>query len=273
MPLSPSTPPLVIKLGGAALDDIAAATDLWSAVAEAHRVLEGRLILVHGGGLLVDRHLDRLGMTSARRDGIRITPPEQVNEIAAVLAGRVNKSIVGAMQAHGVPSVGLCLGDAHTADTRKADQYPFDPGRVGRVTGGDPTLLNALLEAAFLPVLSSIGLASDGSFLNINADDAAAAIASIVRARRLILLTDVPGILDEHRRTIASATPADIETLIARGVISGGMIPKANAAARAAADTGVPTTIASFKQPADLVRLARGETIGTTVVASRISRE
>lgn len=273
MPSSLTSQPVVIKLGGAALDDAAGATDLWRAVAEAHRILDGLLILVHGGGLLVDRHLDRLGMKTERREGIRITPPEQVEEIAAVLAGRVNKSIVGAVQAQGVPAVGLCLGDARTATTVRADHYSFDPGRVGRVSGGDPALLNTLLSAKILPVLSSIGLAADGSFLNVNADDAAAAIASIVRAGRLILLTDVPGILDEHQRPIATASPVDIESLIARRVITGGMMPKARAAARAAADTGIPTTIASFRQPSDLVRLARGETIGTTVVASRISRE
>jgi acetylglutamate kinase len=100
----------------------------------------------------------------------------------------------------------------------------------------------------------------------VNADDGAAAIAGLVGARRLVLLTDVPGILDEQKRPIATATHGDIEALVARGVISGGMIPKATAAARAAAQTGVPTTIASFKHPADLIRLARGESAGTTVL-------
>ncbi len=264
--------PMVVKIGGAALDDPASAAELWRAVGEGHRILHGRMILIHGGGVLVDRHLERLGMRFERREGIRITPQDQVEEIAAVLAGRVNKSIVGAIQAQGVAAVGLCLGDGRTATTVKADHYAFDPGCVGRITGGDPTLLIALMGAGCLPVLSSIGLAADGSFLNINADDAAAAIAGIVRARGLVLLTDVPGILDADRRPIASTTAPEIESLIARGVISGGMIPKANAAARAAAETGVPTIIASFRQPGDLVRLARGEVIGTTVVPSPATR-
>jgi acetylglutamate kinase len=264
--------PLIVKIGGAALDDPAGTTDLWRAVGESHRVLDGRMILIHGGGALVDRHLERLGMKTERREGIRITPREQVEEIAAVLAGRVNKAIVGAIQAQGIAAVGLCLGDGRTATTVKADHYTFDPGCVGRVTGGDPSLLNTLVGAACLPVLSSIGLAADGSFLNVNADDAAAAIAGLVKARGLVLLTDVAGILDADKKPIATITPAEIASLVSRGVISGGMIPKANAAARAAAETGVPTIIASFKQPGDLVRLARGEVIGTTVVPSPATR-
>jgi acetylglutamate kinase len=195
-----------------------------------------------------------------------------VDEIAAVLAGRLNKAIVGGIQARGIAAAGLCLGDGRTATTVKADHYPFDPGCVGRVTGGDPALLNALIAAGCLPVLSSIGLAPDGSFLNVNADDAAAAIAGLIRARGLVLLTDVPGILDADKRLITRVTADEIASLISRGVISGGMIPKANAAARAATETGVPTIIASFKRPADLVRLARGEAIGTTVVPSRTNR-
>ncbi len=264
--------PLVVKIGGAALDAPATATDLWRAITECHRLLNGRLILVHGGGVLVDRHLERLGMKSERREGIRITPPDQVEQIAAVLAGRVNKAIVGAIQAQGVPAVGLCLGDGRITTTVEADQYSFDPGRVGRVASGDPRLLHVLFEAGCLPVLSSIGLAADGSFLNVNADDAAAAVAGLVGARGLVLLTDVPGILDGEKRLIARITQLEIESLITGGVISGGMIPKATAAARAASETGVPTIIASFKQPADLVRLARGETIGTTVAPSRTKR-
>ncbi len=263
--------PLVIKIGGAALDDPLNAVELWRAVAECHRVLNGSLILVHGGGVMVDRHLDRVGMKSERREGIRITPREQVEEIAAVLAGRVNKSIVGALLTQGVAAAGLCLGDGGIARTVKAVHYSFDPGCVGRATGGDAKLLRLLMAARCLPVLSSIGLAADGSFLNVNADDAAAAIAGLVGARGLVLLTDVHGILGAEGTLIARTTGPEIEALIARSVISGGMIPKARAAARTADETAVPTIITTFKRPGDLVRLARGEAIGTTVVPSRSS--
>jgi acetylglutamate kinase len=259
---------MVVKIGGAAIDDPARADSLWAAIVDAHRVLAGQLILVHGGGGAVDRHLDRLGMKSERRDGIRVTPREQIDEVVAVLAGRVNKAIVGAIQQRGVPAMGLCLGDGNTATTTKASGYSFDPGFVGQVTGGNPSLLAALMAGGFLPVLCSIGLAADGSPLNVNADDAAAAIAQIVRASRLVLMTDVPGVLDAHRRPLSRLTPAEVESLITAGTISGGMIPKTRAAARAAQSSGAPCTIASWNTPGDLLRLARGEGAGTTIVAA-----
>jgi acetylglutamate kinase len=261
-----NTGPLVIKIGGAGVDEPAKATTLWQAVAEAHKVLRGQLILVHGGGRAVDAQLDRLGFTTDRRDGIRITPPEQLDQIVGVLAGRVNKALVGAIQATGIRAVGLCLGDGKSIRTVKADQYSFDPGRVGRVASGDPDLLRHLTDSRYLPVLSSIGLDDEGGFLNVNADDAAAGIASILHARGLVLLTDVPGILDERKQLIPQISPAEITRLIDRGVITGGMIPKATAAARAATTAAVPTIIASWNNPEDLVRLARGESAGTRVL-------
>jgi acetylglutamate kinase len=221
---------------------------------------------VHGGGRAVDAHLDRLGFKTERRDGIRITPENQVGEIAAVLAGRVNKALVGAIQARGLRAVGLCLGDGLAVKTVKADQYGFDPGRVGRVSGGDPTLLRSLMDGGFLPVISSIGLDEAGKFLNVNADDGAAGIAGLLCARGLVLLTDVPGILDERGQQMASITPAEVTRLIDRGVIKGGMIPKARAAARAAAEARTPAIIASWNNPSDLVRIARGEPAGTQVL-------
>jgi acetylglutamate kinase len=261
-----STGPLIIKIGGAGADEPFSAGPLWEALAEAHRVLAGRVLLVHGGGRAVDAHLERLGFKTDRRDGIRITPEDQIGEIVAVLAGRVNKALVGAIQTYGLRAVGLCLGDGRAIRTAKATQYAFDPGRVGAVTGGDAALLSLLMTAGFLPVLSSIGLDDAGRFLNVNADDGAAGLAAALHARGLVLLTDVPGILDEHKQLIPRITPAEITRLVERGVISGGMIPKATAAARAAAAAGAPATIASWNNPTDLIRIARGEPAGTTVL-------
>lgn len=258
--------PLVIKIGGAGVDAPDQAGALWEALRQAHAALNGQLLLVHGGGRAVDAHLDRLGFATDRRDGIRITPPNQIAEIAAVLAGRVNKALVGAIQARGLKAVGLCLGDGGAARTVKAHQYPFDPGCVGRIDGGDPSLLQTLMREGYLPVLCSIGLDAAGSFLNVNADDAAAGIAGLLKARGLVLLTDVPGILDERGVRLARVGPSDITRLIEQGVIKGGMIPKATAAARAAAMARSSATIASWNQPDDLVRLARGEKVGTEVM-------
>ncbi len=257
--------PLIVKIGGAGVDDPAAAGPLWAALKRAHALLHGQLVLVHGGGRAVDAHLDRLGFTTERRDGIRITPKDQIGHIVAVLAGHVNKALVGAIQLHGLKAVGLCLGDGRSIRTVKADQYSFDAGCVGRVAGGDPTLLRTLMDRGVLPVLCSIGLDEAGDFLNVNADDAAAGVASVLGARGLVLLTDVPGILDEAGKRIDRVSPAEVTRLIERGVIKGGMIPKATAAGRAAVAAGAPATIASWNQPEDLVRLARGETAGTQV--------
>jgi acetylglutamate kinase len=257
--------PLVVKLGGAALDDLAARRELWQSLAECHTILRGHLVVVHGGGRAVDAQLAALGMPSSRRDGIRITPPEQIEQIAGVLAGRINKSLVAAVQACGTRAVGLCLGDGAAVRTTRAAGLNFDPGCVGEVTGGDGTLLRLLLAEGFLPVVCSIGFDERGQLLNVNADEAAAGIARLLHARALALLTDVPGVLDAVGRRLDSVTTDDVETLIASGVISGGMIPKVRAAIAAAGTAAAPAIIASFNVPQDLIALARGEGVGTLI--------
>jgi acetylglutamate kinase len=268
-----SARPLVVKIGGAGVDEPRNAQGLWRAVAAAHEAASGGLVLVHGGGRAVDAQLDRLGMKTQRRDGIRITPPEQLAAIVGVLAGVVNKALVGALNATGVRAVGLCLGDGAAVRTATAEGLGFDPGRVGRVTGGDGGVLRTLLAAGFLPVLCSIGLDDRGEFLNVNADDAAAGVAQVLAARGLILLTDVEGILGPGGRPLEETDAEEIETLIASGTVSGGMVPKARAAASAARAAGAPATIASWSHPEVLVRLARGEQAGTRVLPAIAARK
>lgn len=265
--MAPDSRPLVVKIGGAGVDDPAAMPDLWRALSEAHKLLRGQLVLVHGGGRAVDQHLQQLGMPTQRRDGIRITPPEQVDQIAAILAGRINKTLVGALQNRGLRAVGLCLGDGGAVKTSPALGLGFDAGRVGEVVGGDCALLRLLMSEGFLPVLCSIGLDEAGAFLNINADDAAAGVARLLHARALVLLTDVPGILDEYNQPIPSLTADEVDALILRGTIHGGMIPKARAAAHASHAAEAPAIIASFNSPGDLVALAAGERVGTQISA------
>ncbi len=268
--MSSPTSPLVIKIGGAGVDDPFNAGPLWAALKEAHRILGGQLVLIHGGGRAVDQHLDRLGITTERREGIRITPVAVMPEIAAVLAGRVNKALVGAIQRTGLAAVGLSLGDGlGSINSAKSDEYSFDPGAVGKVTGGDGRVLKTLIGAGFLPVLSTIGLDASGQMLNINADDAAAGVARILNARGVVLLTDVAGVLDGQKKLIPQLDAAAIHELIERGVVSGGMIPKVKAALAAADAAQAPATIASWNDPQDLIRLARGEAVGTRVVPTR----
>ncbi|MFN0134103.1 MAG: acetylglutamate kinase, partial [Phycisphaerales bacterium] len=236
-------------------------------LAEASRACGGELALVHGGGRAVDLHLARLGISSERREGIRITTEEQIDEIVGVLAGRVNKALVGAIQAAtALRAVGLCLGDGRLLESVKHDGFAFDPGRVGRVSGGDAALVSLLMRSGYLPVLSTIGLDAAGRALNINGDDGAAGLARALSARALVLLTDVPGVLDAERRLIARLPAGEIAGLVERGVIHGGMIPKVRAAVEAARAARIPATIASWNDPDDLARLARGEPVGTLVM-------
>lgn len=258
--------PLVVKLGGAALEEPASSPVLWETLCAMHRRHTGGVVLVHGGARAVDRRLHRLGLTSERRDGIRITPPEHIDEVVAALAGEVNLEVVSWIQRHGVPAVGLTLADGRTADTVKSERYAFDAGRVGEIVSGRADLLDRLLGGGFMPVVSSIGLGPDGHPLNVNADDAAAGVARIVQAAGLILLTDVPGVRGADGAVIEELSPAQAEALIAGGVVTGGMIPKVRGAVAAAGSSGVPAVIAGWNCPADLLKLASGQAGGTRVL-------
>jgi acetylglutamate kinase len=275
--LNPGPGPLVLKVGGRLLDDPLAFAATFAAIATLHRELPGGAVLVHGGGVAVDRQLERLGLASEKRDGIRITPSEHVEQIAAVLAGLVNKRLVGLLASLGADSgcapVGICLGDGWLCETRKATRFAFDPGRVGEVTGGDGSLVRTLLEGGFLPVVSSIGLDAAGELLNVNADDAAAALCPVVGASGLVLLTDVPGVRGQDGATLASLDRAGVDALVADGTISGGMIPKVRSALEAAAVARVPVTIAGWNDPESLLRLARGDTGGGTGGGTRFLPE
>lgn len=278
--------PLVIKLGGRALDDTAKTDRLWDAIAllaqPAPEATAGRtdatgLVLVHGGGSEVDTHLARLGMTTTRSAGLRVTPDDQIGEVVSVLRGRVNTRLVGHLQSRGVPAVGLGLADGGACVCRKHQPGGAELGRVGvvawrpgapsqRSTGG---LWRDLLAAGRVPVLCSIGLDAAGKPLNVNADDAAAAVAGILSARTLVLLTDVPGVLDGDGCPLVETDKAGIEAMITAGTISGGMIPKARAAVAAAESSGVPTVIASWKQPESLTAVAGDTPVGTRVLPPR----
>ncbi|MEC9372899.1 MAG: acetylglutamate kinase, partial [Planctomycetota bacterium] len=178
----PGGGPLVVKLGGAAVEDSAGCDALWDALASLHRSEPMGIVLVHGGGASVDRRLARLGLTTQRRDGIRITPPDALEEVVASLAGVVNTDIIGRMQSRGIPAVGLTLSDGFMGRCAVSTKYKFDPGRVGEINGGAARLPMLLLRSGFIPVISSIGLDDAGKPLNINADEAAAAIAGLLEA-------------------------------------------------------------------------------------------
>ena len=261
----------VVKLGGALLDDPAALASTIDSVCTLHVARPGSVIVVHGGGSSVDRHLARLGMPTEKRDGIRLTPPDQMIEISAVLSGRVNATIVAELLARGSSAVGLSLADGFLTSSITTTRYPFNPGRVGEVVGGDAKLVHTLLHAGFLPIISSVAVDAGGDLLNVNADDAAAAIARIVGATRLIFLTDVSGVLDQDGALISQITASEVATLIEQGVIYGGMIPKINNALATATETGVCVVIAGWRDKNILARLADGESVGSTILPPSIA--
>jgi len=266
--------PIVVKIGGRALDEADSRPGLWDALAGLARGAPGGLALVHGGGSAVDAHLARLGLASERRAGLRVTPDTHAEEVVAVLRGSVNTRLVGLLARRGVRAVGLGLGDGGACRCVKHEPEGVDLGRVGRVETADPAagdgrLWRHLLGAGFTPVISSIGLDAGGQPLNVNADDAACAAAQALDAAALVLLTDVPGILDGQKRLVEEIDAPGIERLIAEGVIAGGMIPKARAAAAAAEASGVPAVIASWDHPDRLAALARGGAAGTRIAARR----
>lgn len=270
--------PIVIKIGGRALDEPSHNTPLWDGIASLiaagrSHPAHGGVLLVHGGGSAVDTHLGRLGMTSERRAGLRVTPNEQIAEVVAVLRGTVNTRVAGILCARGVSAVGLGLSDGGACVCEQHTPDGIDLGRVGVVTdlpahGSDApgAFWRQLIANGRVPVLCSIGLDAAGEPLNVNADDAAAAVARLLDASLLVLLTDVPGIMDSEGSVIPETDHAHIESLISDGTIAGGMIPKARAAVAAAQASGVPALIASWREPERLPLLADGGTPGTRVM-------
>ncbi len=244
-PKSFNIAPIVIKLGGALLDTPEGGAAFFEHLA-GFIALHPIVVLVHGGGKSVDRHLESLGLQSEKRDGIRITPQEHMREIAGVLAGQMNASLVGLLRSRGVNAVGLTLADGGTTTARKTQKFSFDAGRVGEITGGSPQLIQALLRNGCIPVFSSIAMDRGGQLLNINADEAAAAIARLTQARQLVLLTDVAGVKDEAGNIVRTLDRAGVERLTQSGAITGGMLAKVRGALEASEQSGVETLVAGW---------------------------
>ncbi len=239
--------PLVVKIGGALLEHAALHLDAFAGLIALHRAHAGGIVLVHGGGAQVDQQLKLLGIETPRIEGIRVTTREAIDQVVGVLAGSAHMRLLGILATQGIRAVGLSLADGGLCQCRHSTKYAFDAGEVGEITGGDGTVVHTLLAAGFMPVINSIGLSNDGDPLNINADDAACAIARVTNAAGIILLTDVVGVLDANQQLIRELDASRVDTLIAQGTITGGMIPKVRSALAAAADAGCPATIASWR--------------------------
>jgi acetylglutamate kinase len=222
----------VVKVGGAALSD-----DSWlSGFAQAAAQSTTPLVIVHGGGPDITALSERLGVETRWHAGRRVTPPEALDVAAMVLNGRINKRLVASLLSAGVDAIGLCGMDGGVLRATLLDDGAL--GRVGRICSVRAELLQALLARDHTVVLSPISLGEDGAALNVNADDAAAAVASALDASELVFLTDVPGVRDGHEvRALLDAGEA--VALVRTGVAHGGMGVKLSAGVKAL-DCGVP---------------------------------
>jgi acetylglutamate kinase len=193
-------------------------------------------VVVHGGGPQIGEMLKRLGIKSQFAAGLRITDAATIEIVEMVLAGSINKQIVGFINEAGGKAVGLCGKDGNMVTARKITRTIADPGSniekvvdlgfVGEPERVDTTVLNQILGRELIPVLAPLATSMDGTTYNVNADTFAGAIAGALKAKRLLLLTDVPGVLDKSKSLIKELSVDDARRLIADGTISGGMIPK-----------------------------------------------
>ena len=228
---------VVIKVGGAAMEK-PGLRDLFSRDVALVRTLGVQPVVVHGGGPQIDRMMKRLGKSPHFIGGLRVTDDETMDIVEMVLAGSINKEIVGAISAHGSRAVGLCGGDAGLIRaTRRHHVLPdgreIDLGRVGDVKAVDPEPLELLQEHGFVPVLAPLGIGPQGELLNINADLVAADVAAALGAVKVIFLSDIPGIHGHDGRVLHRVTLAELDALTRDGIIEGGMLPKVEACARA----------------------------------------
>ncbi|GAJ78409.1 acetylglutamate kinase [Vibrio sp. JCM 18905] len=251
--------PLVIKLGGAALSCTQTLSQLFGAIAAYQKSAQRQIAIVHGGGYLVDELMAKLQLETVKKNGLRVTPYDQIPVIAGALAGTANKLLQGQAIADGLNAVGLSLADGGLCLVEELDP---ELGAVGKASPGDSTLLQAVLNTGALPIISSIGLTTDGQMMNVNADQAAVAVAGALDAE-LVLLSDVSGVLDGKGHLIKTLSEQEADALIKGQVITDGMIVKVKAALEAANDLGRPIEVATWRYPEKLVQLFAGESIGT----------
>lgn len=234
-------------------------------------------VVVHGGGPQINKFLAKMNIKSDYVQGMRVTDGETMDVVEMVLVGKVNKEIVSLINYHGGKAVGLSGRDGDLVKAKKmqilkeqAENAPpelIDLGRVGQVTDVNPEILITLDAQDFIPVIAPVGVGEDGQSYNINADLVAGAIASHLKAEKLILLTDVEGVLDRDSKLISSMTNKEADRFIEEGIIAGGMIPKVKCCQDALRDGVSKAHIVDGRlEHAILLEMFTQEGIGTEIV-------
>ncbi len=242
---------IVVKFGGHAMVDPGLAQQFARDMVML-KVCGLNPIVVHGGGPQINKMLDRLAVKAEFREGLRVTDEETMSVVEMVLAGSINKSIVASIQQAGGRAVGISGKDgnlliAERFTKKKMDQatgniVEIDFGFVGEPARVNTEILNTIMKSDAIPVIAPVGVGWEGETFNVNADTAAGAIATATQAKRLLLLTDVAGVLDKDKNLISELKVGDVQGLIDNGTITGGMIPKVESAV-AVVESGVEGVI------------------------------
>ncbi|MBP2281526.1 acetylglutamate kinase [Psychrobacter sp. PL15] len=265
---------IVVKYGGNAMTDPA----LESSFARDIVLLKTvgmHPVVVHGGGPQVDNLLKELGRQSERIDGMRVTDKSTMDIVEMVLGGSVNKSIVSLINKHGGSAIGLTGKDANLIIAKKLMMekigedgiaVPVDLGFVGDVVSVNKDVINMLIASNFIPVIAPLGVDSEGNTYNINADLVAGKVAEFLQAEKLMLLTNIKGVLGRDGQVVTGLTPKTVDTLIEDGTISGGMIPKIQCALNAVRSGVKSAVIVDGRVPhATLLEIFTNEGVGTLI--------
>ena len=262
---------IVVKYGGAAMIN----EGVRSAVLEDLILMQQvgiKPVLVHGGGPEIDRMLKRLGKERVFVNGLRYTDADTMDIVQMVLAGKINKDLVANIQRQGGSALGLCGGDGGLFRAKRLIKDEKDIGLVGEVDEVNPALVNLALANGYIPVVSTIALREDGEqgYYNVNADTAAAELAGSLKAEKLMLLTDVPGILKDTNDA-STLVPAikreEVSAYIVQGIVSGGMIPKVECCVQALRLGVKSTHILDGRSPHSiLLELFSDKGMGTMIV-------
>jgi acetylglutamate kinase len=225
-------------------------------------------VVVHGGGPQIGKHLEKLGKKSEFIDGMRVTDAETMDVVEMMLGGLVNKAVVNAINQQGGRAVGLTGKDGGLIRAKKMTVPGGDIGQVGEVEMIDPRVVDHLEAGGFIPVIAPVGVGAQGEAYNINADLVAGKLASVLKAEKLMLLTNVSGLMDKQGKVLTGLTVAQVNALIADGTIYGGMLPKI-ACALDAVQSGVKSSVIidGRLDHAVLLELFTNEGIGTLIKA------
>lgn len=270
---------VVVKYGGHAMGDPELARDFARDIVLLKQAGVNPVV-VHGGGPQIGKLLERLNIKSEFKDGLRVTDRETVDVVEMVLAGSVNKEIVSAINDQGGKAVGICGKDANLMRAKRLERRVRDPqsnieqvldlGFVGEPGLVEPHIMDVIIESDLIPVVAPIGVGPDGETLNINADTFASALAVALKAKRLLLLTDVDGVLDKEGRLVRSMSTAEAQSLIDDGTINGGMIPKIEGCVDVISEGVEAVVIINGKVPhAVLLELFTEHGVGTLIERKR----